>query len=178
MTAITEEEFGTLLGTFRESAWRLETRDSYALDYEAQEFADFLDGHPAPPPEVGWWAPWLDRITEMTRAEGKTIGRVRVVSEPPSDYQLWEMWAGPWHAEAGEDIGYLTRSQAARIGLPVAGDWWLLDDERLILMRFDRKGRIAGKTLTSDPELIAEHCAWRDLAVRYATPAAEFITAA
>ncbi len=175
-TPVSEAEFGEMLRTFRYSAWRLETRDHYALDYEQADYDAFRDGAPTPPPLVGWWRPWLEQIASQA-AQGQTIGRVRVLAEPPSDYQLWEMWAAPWHARAGEQIGYLTRSQASAIGLPVSQDWWLLDEERLILMGFDEAGSITGKMLITDPVLVAKHAEWRDLAVRYATPAAQFTAA-
>src|SRR6266550_7263690 len=98
-TPVSEVEFGRLLSTFERSAFRLETRDMYALDYEAGEYERFLVGNPTPPPQVNWWRPWLDQITEFTR-RGKQIARVRILAEPPSDYQRWELWAAPWHAEA------------------------------------------------------------------------------
>jgi hypothetical protein len=101
--------------------------------------------------------------------EGKRIGRVRVLAEPPSDYQRWEIWATPWHAAVGENIAYMPHSQAVSLGLPLDSDWWLFDDERLLMMRFDECGRIDGKTLITDAGVIARHCAWRDVAVRYAT---------
>ena len=45
--AISEDEFLDALRTFRRSAFRLETRgDSYALGYEAADFARFLAGSP------------------------------------------------------------------------------------------------------------------------------------
>ena len=47
---ITEDEFGGLLRSFERTAFRLETRDSYALGYEREEFERFLAGHPTPPP--------------------------------------------------------------------------------------------------------------------------------
>lgn len=165
-----------MLAAFRVSAFRLETRDHYALDYEQAEFDQFLAGSPEPPPEVSWWRPWLDRIGAFTAA-GKTIGRVRVISDPPSDYQRWEIWAAPWHAAAGEQIGYLSRERAEGIGLSVALDWWLLDDERLILMYFTGSGEIDHKELITDPGTVARHRAWRDLAVRNATPAEEIAAA-
>src|SRR5437667_805683 len=108
---ITEAEFSRLLESFSHSAWRLETYDTYHLDYEAADFQQFLAGRSAPPTEISWWRPWLDMVTAMTR-EGKRVGRVRILAEPPTDYQRWELWAALWHAQAGEQIGYLTRSQA------------------------------------------------------------------
>jgi Family of unknown function (DUF6879) len=173
---ITEAEFGRLLESFGFSAWRLETCDSYHLDYEAADFEQFLAGRPVPPPEVSWWRPWLDMISVMTQ-EGKRIGRVRILAEPPSDYQRWELWAARWHADAGEQIGYLSRSQAVALGLPTNYDWWLLDEQAVIVMRFDETGRIAGKELVTDPGIVARHREWRDLVVRHAIPAEEFTAA-
>jgi hypothetical protein len=175
-TPVSEAEFGRLLQSFGQSAFRLETYDRYALDYEEADLDQFLAGSPDAPTDIGWWAPWLDWIAEMT-AQGKQIGRVRICSEPPSDYQRWELWAAPWHARAGERIGYLPRSHAARIGLPASPDWWLLDDERLILMWFTEDGEIDRKLLVTDPEVVAQHREWRDLAVQHAIPAEEFTAA-
>ena len=175
MTVISEAEFEHLLATFKRSAFRLETRDMYALSYEREEFSRFLAGTPAPPPELGWWRAWLDQVARLT-GEGKTVSRVRVLAEPPSDYQRWMIWAAPWYAEAGEQIAYMTQRKAHSLGLP-EGDWWLLDDERAVIMGFDDENRIEVKTLITDPELITRYCEWRDLAVRNATTAERFAVA-
>lgn len=174
---ITEDAFDSLLRTFERSAFRLETRDAYALGYEQEEFDRFLAGTPTPPPEVDWWRPWLDQIARFTR-EHKRIARVRILAEPPTDYQRWELWAAPWHAEAGERIRYMPRSRALAIGLPVEHDWWLLDNERLIIMEFTSGGHIQGKTLVTGADEEIDKCIlWRNLAVRNATPAEEIAAA-
>lgn len=169
---ITEAQFGDLLASLRLSAFRLETYDQYALDYEAAEFRLYLTGRAVPPPQVSWWRPWLDRMAEFAR-QGKTVRRVRILAEPPTDYQRWMLWSTPWHAEVGEHIGYIPRSRATRIGLPLEYDWWLLDDERLIVMRFTDAGEINSKELVTDPETVAQHLEWRDLAVHNTTPAVQ-----
>ena len=161
-----------LLRSFRRSAFRLETRPVYALTYERADFGQFLAGTPAPPPELDWWRPWLEEIAQLT-AEGKTVSRVRVVDEPPTDYQRWEMWAARWHSRAGERIGYMPRSQAVRIDLPQTHDWWLLDDERVITMWFTSTGEVSDRQLRTEPDAVARFCAGRDLAVRNATSAEE-----
>ena len=175
-TQITEAEFDHLLSTFKRSAFRLETRDSYALDYEQADFDLFLAGSPVPPPRLAWWGPWLDQIARFAR-EGKTVSRVRVLAEPPSDYQRWMMWAEPWHTSAGEQIRYLPRSRASQIPLPLGRDWWLLDDERVIQMWFTDEGAIDEKTLTDEPGIVARYIKWRDLAVRNATTAERYAAA-
>ena len=173
--SITEETFDYLLATFKRSAFRMEMRDAYALDYEQEEFSRFLAGTPTPPPQLDWWQSWLDQITRLT-SDGKTISRVRVLAEPPSDYQRWMIWAAPWYAEAGERIAYMTQRKAYSLGLP-EGDWWLLDDERAVIMGFDDEDRLEVKTLITDPELITRYITWRDLAVRNATTAERFAAA-
>ena len=172
VTEITEEEFGDLLRTIRRSAFRLETLDAYAVDYERDGFGLFLEGRPEPPP----WQDWLDQVSEQTR-QGKTVSRVRILASPPSDYQRWMMWTQPWYDQAREDVRYILRSRAAELRLPLEVDWWLLDDERLVLMYFTGAGEIAGKILITDAGIVARYREWRDLAVRNAT-AAEAIAAA
>ena len=100
-----------------------------------------------------------------------------MLAEPPTDYQRWEVWAAPWHAQAGEDIRYMPRSIAERIGLSLDHDWWLLDDERLIVMRYTSADEVASKELITDPGSVAPYLKWRDLAVRNATPAGDIAAA-
>jgi uncharacterized protein DUF6879 len=175
VTRISEDTFGDLLRSFRQTAFRLESRDAYAMDFEHGEFARFLAGSPRPPSEIGWWKDWLDQIAGLASA-GKHVSRVRVLAEPPSDYQRWMLWAAPWYAQAGEDIRYMTHREACDLGLPDA-DWWLLDDEQAVILGFGDSDRLEALTLVTDPELIARYINWRDLAVRYATTA-EHVAAA
>ena len=59
-------------------------------------------------------------------------------------------------------------------GIP---DWWLLDDERVIVLQFTAGGELAERRLIAGPELIAQYREWRDLAVRNATPAEMYAAA-
>jgi len=169
-TPITDAEFGRMLREFEASAFRLELQSAYSEPTEHATVARFLAGDPQPPIEVPELRDWFDQIRRLT-SEGKTITRVRVHEDPPTDYQRWERWIGRWNTEAGEDITYLTRQQAHDIGLlPDAGDtdWWLLDDTTLILMRFDRDGRRIHNEIEKDPTVVARSRGWRNLAVRSA----------
>ncbi|MFY1686571.1 DUF6879 family protein [Plantactinospora sp. WMMB782] len=169
-TPITNDEFGRMLREFETSAFRLELQPAYSEPTEHATMARFLAGDPQPPIEVPELRAWFDQIRRFT-AEGKSICRVRVHEDPPTDYQRWERWIGQWNTEAGEDIAYLTRQQAYDIGLlPDAGDtdWWLLDDATLILMRFDGDGRRILNEVERDPHMVARARAWRDLAVHVA----------
>ena len=176
MSRLSEDEFLNALRTFRASAFRLETRGSYALDYEQADFDRYLAGSPIPPPELDWWRPWLDRVSRWTQ-EGKQVSRVRVLDEPPTDYQQWQLWATPWHERAGEDIRHLPRSEAQRNMLPLAHDWWLLDNQRVIAMWFTDDGKIDYKTLITEPGTVFAYQRWRDNAMAYAKHAAHVAAA-
>ena len=168
MTAgpVTRAQLLELFNAFERSAWRIEAQPSYDLDYEAEEFGRFRMGRPTPPPQVEWWQSWLSRVRDL-RAQGKTIGRVRVLDEPPTEYQAWQAFALPWHAEAGERIVCLTWSQAQAAGMRRL-DGWLFDDRLLVTMRFVQPGSPASMTLISDDKIVAQYAAWRDLAIRTA----------
>ena len=167
---ISEDEFLNAVRTFRRTAFRLETRDSYALGYERADFERFLAGSPVPPSELDWWRPWLDQVAQFAR-EGKTVSRVRVLAEPPTDYQRWMLWSTPWHDAPARRSATCRAGRRTRSGFPTH-DWWLLDDERVIIMAFDDDGNPVQKTLVTDPDLIARYRTWRDLAVRARHPGA------
>jgi hypothetical protein len=172
---ISDGEYGDMLATFKRSAFRLEMRDFYAIGEERTDYVAFLAGVPRMPDQVGWWKQYLDGVANQTR-QGKTRSRVRVLADPPTDYQQWMLWADPWYAEAGEDIRYLPVRKAYESGLPDA-DWWLLDGERAVILAFDDDGHIEQRTLVTDPVLITHYRLWRALAIRDSVPAAQIAAA-
>jgi hypothetical protein len=169
---ISEALFGDLLASFERSAFRLELQPAYSEPCEHDTVQRFLAGRPQPPTEVPELREWFGQVSRLTRA-GRTVQRVRVHEHPPTDYQRWERWIGQWNAAAGEHIRYMTRQQAHDAGLlPAAGsaDWWLIDEDRLIVMRFDDGGRRLHTELVADRAAVTQACEWRDLAVRYSAP--------
>lgn len=169
---LTDEEFGAALSDFERSAFRLELQPAYFEDYETATVDAYLNGHPEEPSGVDWYAGWLGWVRERVAA-GKTIERVRVYDVPLTPYQRWLHWAGGWNIGAGERIAYLSRPEARRIGLlpTVDGaDWWLLDDQWLIVTRYHPDGRRRSAELTDDENAVRQACEWRDLAVHHSTP--------
>lgn len=168
---ITGDEFAHLLVNFQRSAFRLELQPEYHEPVETETVARFLAGDPQDPTEVPALRDWFAQVRGLV-GDGRHIERVRIHDDPPTDYQRWERWIDRWNIAAGETMRYLTREQAYDIGLlPSAGntDWWLLDDEQLILMHFDDQHRRTDE-LTDDPDLLNRARAWRDLAVRHSAP--------
>jgi hypothetical protein len=169
---ITRAEQARMLTSFS-SAFRWEAQRRYAISYEADDLAWWAADGSAP--RGAWWPEWLQQITRLTRA-GSTIARVRVLDEPPTTYQRWELFLTPQNIAAGEDIRLLARATARDLGLPEY-DWWLLDGGRLIIIAYNDAGEVATRTLVTDPGEIDRHSAWRDLAVSHAHPAERYAAA-
>jgi Family of unknown function (DUF6879) len=166
---LTADDFNNLFRYFTATAVRLEVQPVYAVTDERESVDEFLAGEPRPVTEFPFYAQWLDRIRTAT-AHGKRVERVRVLDEPPTDYQRWEIWSGQYNAAAGETIRYLRRSRALQIGVPVTDDWWMFDSQHVALMRFAADGEPLGGEIVSDPTIVSRHRAWWDLAVAHSSP--------
>lgn len=162
----TDEQFQTELSDFTSSAFRLELQRAYTVGDEQELFDGFLAGQPQPPDTRDDFRAYYDSIRRKTEA-GITVERVRLVDSPPTDYQRWTRYMDRWNIEAGEVIHYLQRKAAkkAKVTKAFGGrDWWLLDDQRLILMTF-KKGRRTNLEITTDKNELQQARSWRDLAI-------------
>jgi hypothetical protein len=169
-TPITGEEFDHALATFRHAAFRLEQQPVYAVSYEADNVAAFLAGDPQPPGQVPALADWFDQVRAHTVA-GRTMTRVRIHDEPPTDYQRWIQWLEPWNIAAGEVMYHLGRTAARTAGLTAdLGDFWLIDDEQVILMTFDQHGNLVDATCTDEAGDVSAAHATRDRAIEASRP--------
>src|SRR5690348_17887419 len=96
---LTGDDFNDLFRYFERTAVRLETQAVYTVTEEHESVAEFLAGEPRPVTEFAFYAAWLDKIRAATAA-GKRVERVRILDEPPTDYQRWEVWSGQYNAAA------------------------------------------------------------------------------
>jgi hypothetical protein len=151
---VTPEHFDALFDTFHTTAVRLETLPAYQVaDYEGDRLAAFLAGRPLPLRTIVT-DPWLARIARTTM-EGKRWSRVRVLDEPPTDYQRFELAVYPESQAVGETIHVLPR-YAMKMDGP---DFWLFDGDtpsaRAVLMDYGPAGEWLGAQLVDDPPVIA-----------------------
>jgi uncharacterized protein DUF6879 len=158
-------EFGALWDAFQHAAFKFEVRDRYNVPSEHESLSRFLAGRPDPDRAT---RPWLAKMRTAT-GEGKRVERVRVVSEPHSDYVRWLLSGTPLNAAAGEDIRYLPRHLAAGLDLP-GHDFALFDSSRLVLLNFDSDDRPLQHELVTDPGTVLRHCQWREAAWHHAVP--------
>lgn len=163
-TPITDDEYWKQLRNFKTSVLRFEQQPAYWVGYERAQLDRFLAGDPESPDLNADLRGWHELVRRHVGA-GRSMTRIRVLEEPPTDYQRWVLWLDRWNRDAGEQISYLTRAVATGRGIvPLAGadDWWLLDDERLMVMGYDAEGRRVRLELSTDaPDVQRARQVWQ-----------------
>ncbi|WP_037778916.1 DUF6879 family protein [Kitasatospora purpeofusca] len=165
------EEFDGMFENFEHTAFRLETRRRYRSDEQTETYRRFAAGK-AP----GWDLedPWCLSRREQV-ALGKRFERVRIMDSPPTPGQRYLLDNSGRNSAVGEDIRYLWRADAARLGLPDE-DAWLFDSRVIALLHFDSDDDLTGVELITNPVQVARACQVRDAAWHFATTYRAFLT--
>lgn len=167
-------DFGDLFETFTATATRFEALPSYDVaDYEGARLAAFLAGKPLPVRSVTT-DPWLAQIA-ATATAGKAWSRVRVLDEPLTDYERFELAVYPESQAVGENIRIVSRRD-----LPSEGpDFWLFDvglpTARVAVMRYDEVGRWLGVEVVEDGAELAEAARYLDELLQRSVSLNEFL---
>ncbi|MGW2864247.1 DUF6879 family protein [Streptomyces sp. NPDC001205] len=161
MDLITSAERDDLFNSFEHDAFHLELRDDYGSPVEDTPYARWQRGEPD---DFAWLDPWKGLMRRAT-GEGKTVRRVRVITEPHSQYVRWEHSLTVQNLAVGEDIRWLPRHELPEgTTFPLQGnDWWLYDDKLLAVGHFDAEGRVLGSELITEPSIVGECVRLRDL---------------
>lgn len=165
MTSV-DERLYQQIRAFDRTAWRWECQGEYAVD--APEVQRWRDGHPT---DMDRKTPWLEYIRDIT-SRGMTFQRARMLTDPLTEYLRWMIeQTTHLNVEAGEDIRWVRQADAAAAGMP-SYDFYLFDDARVAIMRFDDAKLLTGLELVDDPDAVAQHRAYRDMvwprAIRHA----------
>jgi hypothetical protein len=170
---ITEAHRDTYLAAYRREAVHLEMRDVYATDVERDRFARWLDGEQLDAAdEAEWWRPWLELMRQNT-GRGKTLRRLRIVSEPVTDYIRFEWLDAAMLVKAGEDVRWLPRRNASALLLP-GNDFWMFDRETVVFTNFSGTGLVLDHWLTTDPELVGRCSSAFDAGWALAVPHSQY----
>ncbi|MFI9386366.1 DUF6879 family protein [Kutzneria sp. NPDC052558] len=147
MASITDREFDELLASgFVREAVHLETRDAYGTAVELPHMAQWVAGEPD---DLAWLDGWCDQL-KLHVAAGRSVRRVRIVSEPLSDYQRWSYSIASPMVNAGEDIRWIPRKGVSSIGLP-GNDYYLFDERLVVFLHYAGNGLGIDKTASTDP---------------------------
>lgn len=161
-------ELNRIINEYTGTVFRLETLDRYTSGSDGGDVARYLAGEAAPDPARK--EPWLKRLRDE-RAQGRLRQRVHVVRGPLGPYLRYECeWGYASNEEAGEDIGILDLAEQARPAvLDIDQDFWLIDDEIVVLMHYDQDGRFVGAEVLP-PAALPRYQAARDAALAAAEP--------
>ncbi|WP_328958175.1 DUF6879 family protein [Kitasatospora purpeofusca] len=144
--------FADLLRSARKSAVHLELRDVYSVDNEDQGFRAWKSGRRLDPADrASWWRPWLDLVREVT-ANGVSVKRARIISEPASEYIRYEHSFTFTNVAGGEEVRWLPRRSASDLLLP-GNDFWLFDGTLVQFNIFDGNGRWVQTDQSDDPDV-------------------------
>ena len=141
------------LAAAQRSAVHLEMRDSYMLDDPA--FLAWQQGKRLDRADrASWWRPWCDTVAEAV-GRGVVMRRLRIVSEPVTDYIRYEYDVTHPNVAAGELVRWLPRRRTTDIALPGV-DFWLFDGQVALFNHFTGDGQWAEPDMetTTDPTVV------------------------
>jgi hypothetical protein len=164
---------GQYLAGFRASAFRLECRQHYDNPAEREWFARYLKSGDVPvfTRDNDSWC----KLVAEAKTAGKTVQRVHLVREPPSDYVRFELECQRASVDAGEDIRVVAFQDPERHPLAHRGrleDFWLFDDETVVELDYDQVGRFLGAREV--PDSLAHYRNLRDQAMRRSVSLKEY----
>lgn len=135
-----EQQLGEYIDArFTRSLFRLETHDHLDVPSDREDMRKYLAGEPGPGPR-----PWLDVIRDEV-SRGLHTYRVHVVRSPLTDYLRYVCeWGYRLNVEAGEHVAILDLAERDAPRELVWTDYWLIDDQHVVLMSYDERGRFVG----------------------------------
>lgn len=145
MNSITEQEFDRLLTCFEHEAMHLEMRDSYGTAVELPHLAKWAAGEPD---DLAWLHGWCETLRQHVNA-GRSVRRVRIVSAPLSEYQLWSYSIAHPMVKAGEDIRWVPRRFVSSIALP-GNDFYLFDNSMIAFLLYAGNGLATDRLISKD----------------------------
>lgn len=150
---------------FTRSAFRLETNQHLSVGTIGEDLRRYLAGEPAPGPRA-----WEDHIRGEV-SEGKHRYKVHVIREPLSEYmRLCCEWGYAGNVAAGEHIRFVNADEHGWFG---GEDFWLIDQQHVLVMRYGDNGEFIGAQPVHDP---AEVGRYRDIAERAWDTGTDFTT--
>ncbi|MFI6983965.1 DUF6879 family protein [Embleya sp. NPDC050154] len=145
-----QPSFADVIRNTDHSAVHLEMRDGYG---DNERFAAWRRGERIDwDNRASWWRGFHDQVTGAI-ARGVSIRRVRIVSEPVSEYIRWEHYMTRANLAVGEQVRWVPRRLACDLVVP-CNDFWLFDDRLARVHHFAGDGSLVEDEFSSEPHLL------------------------
>jgi hypothetical protein len=160
---LSRSQFQELFTAKWSTAWRWECQGVYREPTEQEPLRRFLLGDR----DLSWYRPWRERVRAWV-AEGRHIARVRMLTDPLTDYLRYQLFLTVAAVDAGEDILFIDEERADELGAPKE-DYWIFDDTKVVTMSFNDDG-VNSATLITNPEVVCPYVEWRATVTPVAFP--------
>jgi hypothetical protein len=125
----------TLFKTFKKSAFRLEGLPQYSVPEEDEPYTHFLSSGEF---NRNFNSSWTEVISSAKK-RGASMKRLRLISQPLTNYETFEVQAYQENIKAGEEIRVMDRDD-----WPWTGDFWFFDNTWIARMHYDVDGAFVG----------------------------------
>jgi hypothetical protein len=163
------------LQSFRRSAFKLETRQDYAVGEEADRLRAFREHRPRPDRSVRT-TPYLQWVARAV-LDGKTWTRTRIVEYPLTEYTRYQLVGYTESSAAGERIVIANRARSRALK-DIRQDGWLFDEgypsERALLLDYAPDSTYLGCREAS-PDELRQFRQDKQTVLAYAVPLNEYI---
>lgn len=163
------EQWAAKFVSFQREAWRLETLPQYRVPQEEEEIRAFMAGERIDPRSYS--NEYTDDLKRVRR-EGKSKGRVHVVTRPLTDYLRYEFMYYLPHSRAGEEIRIMDVTGRPN---PLAGveDFWMFDQSEVVLMHYEADGTQISREVFDGS--VAPFLEYQRIAVAESVPFEEYV---
>lgn len=158
----------------KKSIFRLEGRAEYRLPEDQENFAKWKKGETDLSADKEW-----QKSLKNAKTKGIAVQRVRVVQNPLPDYIKFQI--NVWqknHTKSVEELFFLNDDDYKEI---IAGlgfnpkDFWLFDDEKLLILNFGTAGQFTGEILIADQGMAKRYSDLKIKLLQRSTPMELFI---
>lgn len=141
-------DIGTALSLATRTAFHLEQRDVWErfTDADRDSYDGFLATGAA---DSSFLDGWCSLVQEAV-GRGVEFRRLRIVSEPVTDYIRWEHALTAANLAAGEQVRWLPRSRCMDL-LVVPVDFWIFDSRLVRFGLFSGDGGVVGHQVRDEP---------------------------
>jgi len=164
-------DFGAWLEQHRKAPGdilRVQTLPAYEVASDGGDFAGYLND--APGPTSPDREPFFQQLRDE-RTKGMIWRDLTVVNGLPTDYQRYGFeWVCPDAVKAGQDIRVLDIAEVpAAAVLLHTGDFWVIEGQHVVLVRYDSEGHHVGEVAVED-SCAHGYIAAAEMAWQLATP--------
>lgn len=154
----------TAFDDMQRESFRLQQHQSYA-GVKGPEWEAWQAGKPLPviTPENH---PWLKTVAGYT-ATGKRVYDVHIVEWPLAEYTRYVLALMPMTTSCGSEYFLVDRDAHPELAT-LTEDFWMFDEQRVVVMRYDNQERFVEAADPTEP--IEAYIARRDLAMKHAVP--------